>query len=111
MAGKKGKGFAAHPELINRKGRPRKKKSLTEILERMGGRRDQEDENDPGKKISRKEKLARALWSLALSGDLAAQRYIFDRIDGKPTEHLEIKDDRVEVIPAADEPGTNGEDN
>ena len=102
MAGGAGSGFASHPELINRKGRPKKKASLTDILLRLSKRRDQPDDEKPEKRISRKERLARELYKLAFQGDLPAIKYIYDRIDGRPTEFVEVKDDRVEVIPPED---------
>jgi hypothetical protein len=33
--------------------------------------------------------LAHKLWSLAEEGNLAAIKYIYDRLDGKPTERIE----------------------
>lgn len=65
----------------NPSGRPKKGKSLTDILEKHGKKR---DVTDGEKLISRKEALAKKLWSLALIGDVPAIKYIFDRIDGKP---------------------------
>lgn len=71
----------------NPNGRPRKGKTLTDILEKHGQKRDVKDGD---KEISRKEALAKKLWALALSGDVAAIKYIFDRIDGKPGEHVNL---------------------
>lgn len=74
----------------NPKGRPRKKKSLTEILERYAKKRDVEFN---GKLISRKEAIARKLWNIALGGDIQAIRYIYDRIDGRPDQPLDLHHD------------------
>ncbi|MBN2531886.1 MAG: hypothetical protein JXB88_03285 [Spirochaetales bacterium] len=71
----------------NPKGRPRKNKTLTEILAKHGKKRDVKDGE---KNISRKEALAKKLWALALSGDIAAIRYIYDRIDGKPDQYHQM---------------------
>ena len=68
----------------NPNGRPQKKRTLTEILAKHGSKRDQTGAD--GRKLSRKEALAEALWTLALTPDFAAMKYIFDRIDGTPTE-------------------------
>lgn len=92
-------GFRENPENINRKGRPKKGTTLTDILEKQ---------LEKNKKIGSSEKKTRewvinALLELALSntitcphcqkafkfgGDLGALKYIFDRTDGKPVEHL-----------------------
>ena len=86
-----GNGFDKHPENINRKGRPRKKTSLTDILVRHGRKRDVISEG--GMKMSRKEAIAQKAWALALAGDLAAIKYIYDRIDGRPKESVDLSGD------------------
>jgi hypothetical protein len=89
-------GFGDNPQNINRAGRPKKGKTLTDILEKHGKRRDIEyvdEKTGEVKKRSRKEELARELWALAMDGDIQAIKYIYDRIDGKPTEHQEITGD------------------
>lgn len=63
-------------------GRPRKGNALTEILRTVGA--DAED----GK--TKNEKLAAILWAKALDGDMAAIKYIYDRIDGQPIATQEI---------------------
>lgn len=77
------RGFAENPQFINRNGRPRKGKSLTELLEkelakkREGGR-------------TNREELVRTLIDLAVKEkDLVAIKYLWDRIDGRPTEKVE----------------------
>ncbi|MEX2444492.1 MAG: DUF5681 domain-containing protein [Alkalispirochaeta sp.] len=71
----------------NPRGRPKKGQALTEILEKHAKKRDVEFH---GRNISRKEALSQKLWSLALSGDVAAIRYIFDRIDGRPRQDMDL---------------------
>nr|BDD44980.1 hypothetical protein 2 [Spirochaetaceae bacterium] len=71
----------------NPKGRPKKGQALTEILEKHAKKRDVEWK---GKNISRKEALAQKLWSLALSGDVAAIKYIYDRVDGRPIQGVDL---------------------
>lgn len=68
----------------NPNGRPRRGKTLTDILKKHARKRDVEIEGED-KKMSRKEALARALWDMALRGYFPAIKYIYDRIDGKPT--------------------------
>ena len=71
----------------NPNGRPRKGKALTDILERYSKRR---IENGDETKKSRKEMLAAILWDMALNDkDLAAIKYIYDRIDGRPKESID----------------------
>lgn len=67
----------------NPKGRPKKGMALTEILRLFLAQPDLDG-------ATRAEMLTRKLWSLALEGNLDAIRYIYDRLDGKPTESHEI---------------------
>jgi predicted nucleic acid-binding protein len=53
--------------------------------------KEQYDVKDCEKYISRKEALAKKLWALALSGDITAIKYIYDRIDGKPDEFHRVE--------------------
>jgi len=66
-------------------GRPKKDISLTNILKRQAEKKDVEYN---GQKIKRKDAIAQKIWQLALSGDLTAMKYIFDRIDGRPSETI-----------------------
>ena len=70
-------------EVTNPKGRPKVGKTLTEVLRRYG------NESPDGSDMARKELLARELWEIALAGDITAIKYIYDRVDGKPTESVE----------------------
>jgi len=73
-------------------GRPKKENSLTGILEELS--------NAPpkGQRKTRKVLLAETLYELALSGDIPAIKYIYDRIDGKPTEYRELEHSGIEPI-------------
>ena len=68
---------------INRQGRPKKGKTLTDILEKWGKKTVPLPD---GTKRSRKEILAQQLWTLAIKGDATLIKYIYDRIDGRPPE-------------------------
>jgi len=85
MAGATNQGFDTNPQNINRKGRPRKAECLTDILKAQG---DLEDVDANGKRISRKQAIAQKLWSMAMSGDVTALKYLYDRVDGKPTQSI-----------------------
>ncbi|MDR1252748.1 MAG: hypothetical protein LBK62_11390 [Treponema sp.] len=74
---------------INRRGRPRKGAALTDIL---SFRLDQK--TDDGK--LHREVIADKLIALAEAGDVPALRYLFDRIDGKPTESIELTDGAID---------------
>ena len=50
----------------------------------------------PRDKLTRKEKITEKLLSLAESGDLAALKYVFDRLDGRPKESLELTDGAID---------------
>lgn len=67
----------------NPKGRPKKGKALTDVLRRVLA----EPVTD-GK--TKAEELADTLWKMAKAGDLDAVKYIYDRLDGKPTETQEV---------------------
>jgi len=75
------KGYTGNPN-----GRPKKEKSLTDILRKQAELKDQKIDDD--KYIKRKEALCLKIWDLALDGDVNSMKYIFDRIDGKPVETI-----------------------
>ena len=75
----------------NPKGRPKKGETLTDLL-----REKIESPKTPREKKSRKEKIIEKLITLAEAGDLSALKYLFDRIDGKPTESIELTDGAVD---------------
>ena len=71
----------------NQKGRPPKGKTITSELEKYAKRR-RTDPSD-GKLRSQRVLLAKKMWDMALAGDVSSIKYICDRLDGKPTEHIE----------------------
>ena len=88
MAGATNNGFDKRPQDINRNGRPKKEYCLTDILKDQGNL---EDVDSNGKKISRKEAIAQKLWSMAMSGDTIALRYLYDRVDGRPKQSIDLE--------------------
>ena len=66
----------------NPKGRPKKGETLTDAL----------------RDIADKEELASVLYNMAIEGDLAAIKYIYDRVDGRPTETIRGTGDPNEEI-------------
>ena len=67
----------------NPKGRPKKKRALSTMLLTLGsGKAD-------GSDITRRRQLAETVWKMALGGDLAAAKLIYEYCDGKPTQRLE----------------------
>lgn len=70
---------------INRKGRPKKGRTLTDILAAHGSK---SVEMGDGQRMTQKQLLAEKLWELARTGDVAAIKYIYDRIDGRPIESV-----------------------
>jgi len=74
----------------NPSGRPRKGKTLTEALEKALNAKAED-----GKKKS--EKLAMVLIDLAIKDrNIHALKYIYDRLDGKPIESVELTDGAVD---------------
>ena len=81
--------FEKNDSRINRNGRPKKGKSLTEALEKAMNRKTAE-----GKKNY--DALADTLVKLAIEDkNITAIKYIMDRIDGKPTETINIGEDSL----------------
>jgi len=83
--------FEKGDQRINRKGRPRKGKSLTEFLEMALSHQRKNGERNY-------KALADILVDLAIKDkNMAAIRYIYDRVDGKPKETVEITDQAVDT--------------
>ncbi len=78
------KGFASHPENINRNGRPTKGNAWAEIFEAVGN----EIDDRTGKPF--KELVSRKMWAKAVGGDINAAREIMDRMEGKPVSKTEL---------------------
>lgn len=80
----------------NPNGRPKKGEALSDVLRDLGRLRDVKKGD---KKIARKRALAERVWQMALGGDIQAIRLIYDRIDGKATEHVITEEKIVTIIP------------
>jgi hypothetical protein len=76
----------------NPNGRPKKKMALTNVLEKLLEIKDIEHETADGETIliRRKEAIAKKIIELAVTGDVVAIKYIFDRVDGPPKQSMEI---------------------
>jgi hypothetical protein len=74
----------------NPAGRPKRGAALTDILSYKL------DQKTDGGKL-RREVIADKLIELAEAGDLPALRCIFDRLDGKPRETVELKNSTLEI--------------
>ena len=74
----------------NPNGRPRKGKTLTEALEKALKKK-----GEDGKKNT--DALAATLLDLAIKErNITAIKYIMDRVDGRPTESIELSDGAVD---------------
>ena len=74
---------------INRAGRPKKGQALTDILNSV-----LDFDHRSGK--TKRQVIAEKLVELALKGDMAALKYIFDRCDGRPRETVQLIDAATE---------------
>jgi predicted mannosyl-3-phosphoglycerate phosphatase (HAD superfamily) len=75
----------------NPKGRPKKGETLMDLL------RDKiEIPKTIREKLTRKEKITEKLIALAEAGDLSAIKYMFDRLDGRPKESIELTDGAID---------------
>jgi len=81
------KGQSGNPQ-----GRPKKGETLTDLL-----REKIEATKTAKEKQTRKELIIERLITLAEGGDLAAVRYVFDRIDGRPKESIELTDGAIDT--------------
>jgi hypothetical protein len=68
----------------------RRGKSMSKILAELG---DLKDIKHEGKLVERKTALAHRVWQLALKGDMKAIAYIYDRIDGKAVQPIDVEGD------------------
>jgi len=73
---------------INRRGRPKKGQTITDIL---GLLLDREKDGE-----LRRVTVAEKLIELAIKGDVAALKYLVDRLDGKPRETFTLGDGAVD---------------
>lgn len=86
----RGQGFHTHPERINRKGRP-PKKNLSDILKAMLEEKIEVKMEDGTKeKKEFREVLVRNLIQKASKGDIRAIQEIFDRVEGKSKQAIEL---------------------
>ena len=82
----------------NPRGRPQGTLSLTDVLRKLGDIEDVEiRKGEP--KIPRKEALGHKMWNMALSGKADIARYIYDRLDGKPTQEIKVQSDAAMDAP------------
>lgn len=67
-------------------GRPRKGRTLSELMERIGAERDQVARPDGLAPVAmtKRERLVRELYGRALAGELAAIRLVLEYLVGKP---------------------------
>jgi hypothetical protein len=63
----------------NPKGRPKSGTALTDLLRKELNRKDEDN-------VAKKARLVNKLIELADGGDVIALKYVFDRVDGRPTE-------------------------
>jgi hypothetical protein len=85
---------------INRKGRPKKGQTLTDILDWAldQKRKIKNEETGEEKSLLLRQMLAQRLIHKAVDeGDVPAIRYIYDRIDGKPKETIEMSEKRDDI--------------
>ena len=76
----------------NPKGRPKKGETMTDLI-----REKLELPKTTREKLTRKEKIIEKLFILAEAGDLSAIKYLMDRVDGRPTESIELSDGAVDT--------------
>jgi len=84
-----GKPFEKNDKRINRRGRPQKGAALTDLLN------SKLDELKDGK--LKRELIADKLLELALTGDFNALRYLYDRVDGRPKESVELSGGAIDA--------------
>jgi len=94
------KPFVKNDPRINRNGRPKKGECMTDILNRALDQERKIKEGETGKEkiLILRHALAEKLISKAVDeGDITAIKYIFDRLDGKPKESIELTDSATDA--------------
>ena len=94
------KPFVKNDSRINRRGRPKKGQTMTDILDWAldQKRKIKDDETGKEKALLLRHMLAEKLISKAIDdGDVAAIKYVFDRLDGKPKESVELSEKRNDI--------------
>jgi hypothetical protein len=81
---KKLRGFAAHPENINRKGTPKREDQWFTLFKLRG------EELDPKTKRPSRVELVNMVYLEALKGNLKAAQIIFDRTEGRPMQQTDL---------------------
>jgi hypothetical protein len=92
--------FVKGDSRINRRGRPKKGQTLTDILNWVldQKRKIKNEETGEEKSLLLRQILAQKLIDKAVNdGDVAALKYVFDRIDGKPKETVEVSEKRDDI--------------
>ena len=97
-----GGGFKDHPENINRKGRPKKGETFTDIILTELSKENVTVKTDTGvEMISAKDAVARKLIALAVQeGNFHAIKYLMDRIDGSPRQMISLTSGDEEELTA-----------
>ena len=86
--GKPKVGFALYPENINRRGRPPKEESLTNLLTKIGDIKIKDPTT--GRMATRNEVVARIVWESAIVlREKWAIELVYNRIDGTPKQTVE----------------------
>ena len=75
----------------NPNGRPKKDYSINERVRRFFESKEADEET--GELVERIDLLIKDTWRNARKGDFQAQRYLMDRLGGRPTEKVEISGD------------------
>lgn len=94
------KPFEKNDPRINRRGRPKKGQTMTDILNWVldQKRKITDDKTGQEKSLLLRHVLAEKLISKAIDdGDVAALKYVFDRLDGRPKETLDISTPRNDI--------------
>jgi hypothetical protein len=92
--------FTKNDPRINRKGRPRKGQTMTDILNWALDQKRKITDVKTGeeKSLLLRQVLAQKLIDKAIDdGDVPAIKYIFDRLDGKPKETVEMSEKRNDI--------------
>lgn len=97
--GRKPDGTFGPGNCANPHGRPRTGTAISDLMREY---LDGEFETEAGK-LKRKEAFVRAVFKQAMQGSTAAQRMVWDHLDGMPRQKVEqllgsLGDDRVELI-------------
>lgn len=88
--------FSKDDPNINRKGRPHKGYSITEMMQKLIASKVRDEKS--GKKVSVRKALGNAILKKALAGDMAAIKTVWQYMDGMPPQDITSGGEKINSL-------------